>query len=155
MKLTSHFAFLAVSFTSLTWASAAAATVTTVIHPSFSPSICLTAANSNNAPVAIQPCVPNASNQTWVIGNGVVSIGDKCLDVPNGNKVNGQKLQVYKCFSGNTNQKWTVTPRANSNTNEFKLTGTSKCMDLTDGNRNNGTIVSLIEHGNRALEGST
>lgn len=34
--------------------------------------------------------------------------GDKCLDVTDGNDSNGQKLQIWTCYDGNTNQLWTV-----------------------------------------------
>jgi hypothetical protein len=33
---------------------------------------------------------------------------DECLDLTNGDKTNGNQLQVFQCFQGNTNQVWTV-----------------------------------------------
>jgi len=112
-----------------------------VIHPSFSDTKCLTAANSDNAAVEIQDCVPNSEDQLWSItssGQYVVH-GSKCLDNTNGNVVDGNKLQVYTCFAGSTNQQWARNGLA------IQLKGTSKCMDLTDGNRNNGNIEQIYE----------
>lgn len=143
-----YFSFLAtLTLISAAFASPAPAAPTTsptrtnqVIHPSFSDSKCLTVtSNTNNAAVQIEDCVPNAANQLWTITGSTVTIfGDKCLDDTNGNTANGQKLQIYKCNSGNTNQNW-----ANVGLT-FKLGGKNKCMDLTDGNRNNGNVVSPL-----------
>lgn len=152
-----RFSFLAaVTFISAVFASTAPprstrATLTNqVIQPSFSGSKCLTASsNANGASVAIQDCVPHAANQLWTITGSTVTIfGDKCLDDTHGNTANGQKLQIWKCSSGNTNQNW-----VNSGL-FFKLNGKNKCMDLTNGNRNNGNVVSYRSIGSNCSDQS-
>jgi hypothetical protein len=63
----------------------------------------------------------NGENKTWTVvqGGGVQGtttgpvtqiriFGDKCLDVPNGNDSDGQRLQIWTCYEGNTNQLWAV-----------------------------------------------
>lgn len=31
-----------------------------------------------------------------------------CLDLTNGNKANGNRMQIWQCSTGNTNQVWTT-----------------------------------------------
>lgn len=112
-----------------------------VIHPSFSDSKCLTAAsNADGAAVEIFDCsVKSKSSQLWSItSSGQYMIyGNKCLDNTGGKQTNGNKLQIYTCFSGNTNQEWTRTGQA------IQLKNTNFCMDLTDGVRDNGNVEQI------------
>src|ERR1700755_2825456 len=62
------------------------------------------------------------------------------VDVPNGSTVNGQAMQIYTCFQGNTNQLFTVT---NAGTGQnIEWTNKGKCLDLTDGDTAPGTKAS-------------
>ena len=62
------------------------------------------------------------------------------VDVPNGSTANGQVMQIYTCFQGNTNQLFTVT---NAGTGQnIEWTNKGKCLDLTDGDTAPGTKAS-------------
>jgi hypothetical protein len=64
----------------------------------------------------------NGANEEWTVvkGGGIEGSGDpgpitqirvygnKCLDVPNGSDEDGNKLQIWTCYDGNTNQLWQV-----------------------------------------------
>lgn len=69
-----------------------------LIQPQIAGSKCLTAANSNGAPVQLETCT-GASSQKWTFKNGQVTLysGSKCLDVVNGVNKDGTKLQVWDC----------------------------------------------------------
>jgi hypothetical protein len=59
-----------------------------------------------------------------------------CLDVTNGQNVNGNKLQIWTC-TGGPNQQFVFTNGA------LQWKGSDKCVDLTDGNHAAGTRVQL------------
>ncbi|KAJ7138238.1 ricin B lectin domain-containing protein, partial [Mycena epipterygia] len=107
---------------------------------------CLTApTNADGAPVVITDCGSNSTAlNSWVVasGSGAVTtlqvFGDKCLDVPNGNDANGQKLQIWTCAAGNTNQMWIPQPG-----NGITWSGKDKCVDLTDGNLTDGNQIQI------------
>jgi len=127
---------------------------------SFSQQGCLAAAsNEDGAPVIIQHC--GAGSQNWTLSagsgsetNGVGPIGkitmfggSKCLDLTNGNTANGNKLQLWTCFDGNTNQKWSV-----NNVGTITFAGEStKCVDNTNGNFTDGNRIQIWDctKGNR------
>ncbi|KAJ7133277.1 ricin B lectin domain-containing protein [Mycena epipterygia] len=87
------------------------------------------------------PLFPNG-NFNWTapfapLTGQVVTFGNKCLDVPNGNNVNGVKLQIWTCAAGNTNQMFTI------HRQQIEWKGTGKCLDLTDGNSTIGNAIQL------------
>ncbi|KAH8834757.1 carbohydrate-binding module family 13 protein [Flagelloscypha sp. PMI_526] len=100
---------------------------------------CMTAAsNTNGAAVTISTCT-GADAQKWKFEGGSVKVfGTKCLDVPSGTNTNGQKLQIWDCTSGNTNQQWYYTPWGD---NHLAWTDHGKCLDLTDGSLTDGNKV--------------
>ena len=73
---------------------------------------CLTATGADNGDIVeVQPCQDGLANQDWTFTGGQVQIfdGSKCLDVTNGVNQDGTQLQVWDCFSYNTNQQWYYT----------------------------------------------
>ncbi|KAJ7469970.1 ricin B lectin domain-containing protein [Mycena galericulata] len=108
---------------------------------------CLSASsNADGAAVVIEMCsAPTAAN-SWVVPNGnnaagsLQIFGNKCLDVTNGVDADGTKLQIWTCFSGNTNQLWE--PEFGSVGNIFWV-GENKCVDLTNGNTTNGNQLQV------------
>jgi len=138
----SAFAFLSVAAAVL----AAPTATQTLIHPTSDTSKCLVAAsNADGAAVQITDCVtgahPESVNQLWTVTGGTLQIfGDKCLDDTNGVTTNGQKMQIFTCFSGNTNQKWAPT-----SSGSISLTGTNKCLDNTDGLFTNGNPTQIYD----------
>jgi len=45
-----------------------------------------------------------------VVGDEMKWIGrDKCLDLKDGEGIDGNGVQIWACYSHNTNQKWTFT----------------------------------------------
>lgn len=70
---------------------------------------CLRADNANGAHVEISDCT-GGSDQQWTWQNGQITLysGSKCIDVVDGQNVNGVKLQVWDCnHSGSVNQQFT------------------------------------------------
>ncbi|KAJ6553201.1 ricin B lectin domain-containing protein [Mycena capillaripes] len=88
------------------------------------------------------PNFPNM-NFTWIAPfaplTGQIKTFDntKCLDVPNGSMVNGVKLQIWTCATGNTNQMFTI------HRDQIEWKGTGKCLDLTNGNSTIGNPIQL------------
>ncbi|KIL59005.1 carbohydrate-binding module family 13 protein [Amanita muscaria Koide BX008] len=84
-----------------------------LLQPALNSGKCMTAASNNDgALVTIQTCTGGAS-QTWVFTNGEVRVfGNKCLDVTNGGNYDGNKLQIWTCYDGDTNQQWYYDVRA-------------------------------------------
>jgi len=109
------------------------------IHPGKSSTTCLTASsNANNAAVVVKPCDSSAS-QAWTISGGtLVAYGNKCLDVTSGSTANGNKMQVYTCSTGNTNQQFSITADA-----RIAWTNKGECLDLTDGSLTSGNQVQM------------
>jgi hypothetical protein len=137
----SAFTFLSVVATVL---AAPAGETQTLIRPTSDTTKCLVAtSNADGAAVQITRCVPfggvGAANQAWTVTGGTLRIfGDKCLDDTNGVTTNGEKMQIFTCFAGNTNQKWAPTSAGS-----ISLAGTNKCLDNTDGVFTNGNPVSF------------
>ncbi|KAF8636151.1 hypothetical protein AX17_003754 [Amanita inopinata Kibby_2008] len=110
-----------------------------LIEPGLNNGKCLTAAyNGNGAAVTIQGCT-GSDSQNWVFSGGrVIVFGNKCLDVTSGNNVDGNKLQIWTCYSGNANQQWYYT-----GDNRLSWTNHGKCMDLTGGNQSDGNRIQI------------
>ncbi|KAJ7682346.1 ricin B lectin domain-containing protein [Mycena polygramma] len=108
------------------------------------------ASNNDGAAVVLLGCgISNAGtnfpngNSNWTapfapLTGQIKTFDDKCLDVTDGSNVNGVKLQIWTCATGNTNQLFTIHGRT---TIEWK--GTGKCLDLTDGNSTIGNPIQL------------
>jgi hypothetical protein len=71
---------------------------------------CLRADNANGAAVVLTDCT-GGSDQEWTFQNGQVTLynGAKCLNVPNGQNVDGVKMQILDCSQNNPNQQFTYT----------------------------------------------
>ena len=110
---------------------------------------------ASNGTSIIQKTEQGTDDEKWIIkdeGNGTYSINSKInyssIEVPSGNAVNGQKLQIYD-WQNNQNQKFTITKvrytkkiedgvyRITASTNE------SMSFDIDYGKRENGTNVQL------------
>jgi hypothetical protein len=106
-------------------------------------------ANTNAAEVALVACLNSDFHTTFPDGNITWSVpiapltgplktfDGKCLDVPSGATQNGVKLQVWDCFAESPNQLFQTVGK------QIKFSGTSKCLDLTDGNSTSGTPVRV------------
>ncbi|KAL0564706.1 hypothetical protein V5O48_017339 [Marasmius crinis-equi] len=118
---------------------------------------CLTAAsNADGARVALTACTdptttfPNG-NSTWVlptsgaVGQIKTFDGTKCLDVPNGNAMNGNPLQIWSCIDGNTNQLWNVGIEGPQGPASRLLSwaGQTQCVDVKDGNFTAGNDLQI------------
>ncbi|KAJ7123657.1 ricin B lectin domain-containing protein [Mycena epipterygia] len=112
---------------------------------------CLAAASDEDgAEVALVACLnsdfhttfPNG-NITWtvpvapLIGQISTFSGTKCLDVPNGSRENGVKLQIWTCTDANTNQVW------HNHGRQIEWSVLGKCIDLTDGNSTSGQPIQV------------
>ncbi|KAK7046088.1 hypothetical protein VNI00_007083 [Paramarasmius palmivorus] len=99
--------------------------------------------NADGAPVALAThndftgLYPDG-NQTWVMQDfpwpGPIRTydGTKCLDVPNGNDVNGQKVQLWSCVEGSANQQWV------QSSGIIQWSGHNKCLEIVDGKQEPG-----------------
>ena len=123
---------------------------------------CLRADNKPNSPVVLTSCT-GGSDQEWSWSNAAVTLynGSKCLAVVNNQNLNGAKLQVVNCVAGDPSQAFEYTPWGENQYVSFffwgavrgSLTwfsikwtrGTNKCVDLPDGNMNDGTQVQLYD----------
>ncbi|KAJ6460523.1 ricin B lectin domain-containing protein [Mycena sanguinolenta] len=115
---------------------------------------CISAeSNQDGAAVAIVPCNDVSVNPTFPDGNTTWSVpnapltgsistfsGQKCLDVPNGNAVNGQTLQIWTCTPGNTNQVF-----LGEVGDQIQWVGTDFCVDLTGGDTTPGNRIQIWE----------
>lgn len=100
---------------------------------------CMTAtSNTDGAAVILQTCT-GADSQKWIFDSGSVKVfGNKCLDVVNGENIDGVALQIWTCSSNqNPNQQFFYT-------SDYRLAWTNhgKCIDLPNGNLNDGNRVS-------------
>ncbi|KAH8818638.1 ricin B lectin domain-containing protein [Flagelloscypha sp. PMI_526] len=91
----------------------------------------------DGAKVGIKTCDKKHGypNQVWTFDGYAFKQGNLCLDVTDGHDNNGVKLQVWTCFSGNTNQRF---DHDGGNLvffpdDRFTWHGKNKCVDLTDG----------------------
>ncbi len=70
---------------------------------------------------------------------------NKCIDVPNWNFNDGQRLIVWNC-TGGTNQRWEFV-------NGTVRTQNNKCMDVAWGSRDNGAAIQIVTcNGNPAQQ---
>lgn len=60
---------------------------------------------------------------------------NKCIDVVNGQFVNGGHVQLYDCSSSNVNQQWSLS--------NGQLKAGGKCLDLAGGYQTNGASLQL------------
>jgi hypothetical protein len=109
--------------------------------------------NEDGAPVVLLGCgIGNAGtlfpgqNSTWIapfapLTGTFTTYGDKCLDVTNGDNVDGVLLQIWTCAAGNTNQQFQVGHSNGLNTIEWA--GSGKCLDLTNSNSTIGNQIQL------------
>ncbi|QFZ18137.1 ricin-type beta-trefoil lectin domain protein [Saccharothrix syringae] len=65
----------------------------------------------------------------------IIGYQDKCVDVPNSNGVDGQRLQVWDC-NGTNAQNWTFP-------GDGTVRAFGKCMDVAWGSRDNGAAIQL------------
>ncbi|KAF7333729.1 hypothetical protein MVEN_02329300 [Mycena venus] len=111
-----------------------------------SPVKCFTAvSNVDGAAVVLGDC--NSANAQWTLPKGANNagilqiFGDKCLDVTNGDTTNGNKLQIWTCATGNTNQLFV--PNNNGAGGVVQWSDTSKCLDATNGVLADGTPIQI------------
>jgi hypothetical protein len=81
---------------------------------------------------------PVPTNQQWRLNNAeIVGLGGLCTDVPGGNFVNGQLLQVFTC-NGGSNQRWNIGP-------DGRISNGSFCWDVPGGNTASGTRIQIYQ----------
>ncbi|KAJ7925551.1 ricin B lectin domain-containing protein [Mycena leptocephala] len=110
------------------------------------------ASNTDGASVVIARCANSAflgqfpnGNATWAaplaLTTGTITTfgGSKCLDVKDGSTANGNRLQLWDCTEGDTNQQFTV---GNSGS-QIKWAGTGKCVDLLNGSGADGNPIQI------------
>ncbi|KAK1216245.1 hypothetical protein PQX77_021119 [Marasmius sp. AFHP31] len=89
------------------------------------------------------------ANQTWVYATEPLSGpiktygGTKCLNVPNGDATNGNRLQIRNCVEGDANQQWKRrTPFPNLT---IEWVGKNKCVDITNGDMTVGNSLQISD----------
>jgi len=120
---------------------------------------CLTASsNADGAPVILEECSfdggDNGQSQNWTLTGGnrfggfgaaapiTTYGGTKCLDLTNGDVTNGNVLQIWTCFAGNTNQQWSVS--GNDESISLNAGGPDrKCLDNTNGDLDSGNGIQI------------
>lgn len=135
MAFRSHFLLiLSALLASLTLTIAQSATGNLVTQGS---NKCITTKNNNlfnGATQEIQTCSPGAAAQTWqfvpagVNGKQLLRTSNNfCLDVPNGNGVNTQALQIWQCSPNNKNQFFA------RDGNQIRWNGSQFCLNIRSG----------------------
>ncbi|KAJ7435958.1 ricin B lectin domain-containing protein [Mycena galericulata] len=109
--------------------------------------MCLAAAPSfdgNGAAVVIEYCAAEGNaRQSWTISKSTLQVLDNmCLDVTGGATANGTPVQIWECTAGDANQQWTLSGPEHS----IQWSEESSCLDLTNGNATNNTVVRIPFH---------
>lgn len=85
------------------------------------------------------------TNQRWTYNSadGTIRVqnGGLCIDIPNGNVTNGQRLQQYACSAGNTNQQFIFNQNGDRTIRVAK--NSTICLDVKDGNTANVAALQL------------
>ncbi|GMK53992.1 hypothetical protein CspeluHIS016_0105780 [Cutaneotrichosporon spelunceum] len=65
---------------------------------------------ANGVGMKIWQCVDVPQQNWYYTGDNRIALTDQgfCLDMTDGNKSNGQRVQIWQCGTGNTNQVWTT-----------------------------------------------
>lgn len=118
---------------------------------SFPRTPCITVfAAANGSAVVINDCSASTEQRGWqvVAGGSTTGAGTPtaikifntfCLEVTGGVNASGTKVEINSCVDGNPNQLW----QWNSN-GTVQWVGTNKCLDLTNGDLDNGNQVSFV-----------
>ncbi|KAL7422673.1 hypothetical protein Q5752_001964 [Cryptotrichosporon argae] len=118
----------------------ALAEYTFTISPSNYPSLCLApSGTSNGSAVVVTTC--DSSSVTWTYtsaGQLQNTASSLCIDVTNDGQWNGNKAQVWTCFSDNGNQRF-----AFENSTQILWDGLDFCLDLTNGVGEAGTDIQI------------
>ncbi|MEM7274297.1 MAG: ricin-type beta-trefoil lectin domain protein [Actinomycetota bacterium] len=82
------------------------------------------------------------TRQSWNMSVGTEpvmfqSVGANCVEVPRNSRKNGKNLWMHDC-DGDGRQQWVLTT-----SNQIKLAGTNKCMDVEGPSSANGTPVQI------------
>lgn len=111
------------------------------IKPKDHQNLCISAKeNKDGAEVVLTDCSDSDQGQDWTInGTEYTVFGDKCLDVTEGRNENGNKLQIWSCISGGSNQIFSEN-KQNSHIHWFEF---GKCLDATNGVFQSGTPVQI------------
>jgi hypothetical protein len=88
-----------------------------------------------SAGITLTPFGAGGSNPAPTKSSVVSDWHGKCIDVPNGNYADGQRLIVWNC-TGATNQKWEFTGGT-------LRTENNKCMDVAMGSTANGAPIQI------------
>ncbi|KAL0057399.1 hypothetical protein AAF712_015960 [Marasmius tenuissimus] len=116
--------------------------------------MCMSATNdADGASVVLAECRrftdTAPANQTWVYAaeplSGPIKTygGTKCLDVPNGDATNGNRLQIRNCVEGDANQQWKRRSPFPNFTIEW--VGKNKCVDITNGDMTVGNSLQISD----------
>lgn len=138
----SHFAPLTTLFALLSLLPFifADSSTTYAISPASFPNLCVAPlASWDGASLIVTNCDSSASI-AWTLNGGAFTNADTsmCVDVTNGGDWSGNKLQVWGCYAGSTNQAFTLSG------NGIQWTaGDNMCFDLTDGAGYDGTEVQI------------
>lgn len=100
--------------------------------------------------VAVGPAPTAGMSQAWGSSDGyqIRGIGDLCLDVPDGQIVSNQYVQIYSC-NGGANQRWKAFPDGTIR----PIGDTSYCLDVPWGSASSGNGLQLYPcHGGAAQQ---
>ncbi|WVQ63130.1 uncharacterized protein L199_001281 [Kwoniella botswanensis] len=103
---------------------------------SFSNKCLATQGDWNGAKVVLKDCDEDDTTWKWTGSHLQNTATNRCIDIPDGGWWNGNKPQVWDCYSYNTNQQYTVSGN-NIKWNDWF------CLDITDGKSDDGTLIQL------------
>jgi len=117
---------------------------TYTLSPSLKPGRCLMplgGVKQNGTPVVLADC-DGSEAQTWsrpsAFPNSLAVFGNYCLDIVNGQDVNGTRLQLWECSSYGDFQSWTVVG------DHVQWLGHARCLDVPDGVMTDNAAIMQI-----------
>ena len=108
------------------------------ISPSSYPELCLAPeVNGNGASLIVTSCGDSDVEWVWNGDSLQNTANNVCADITDGADYSGNHVQVWGCYPGNTNQKYSIDGE------NIKWSGKHKCLDLTDGAGVSGTRIQI------------
>ncbi|TFY59558.1 hypothetical protein EVG20_g7741 [Dentipellis fragilis] len=114
-----------------------------LVKPGLNSTLCLANLTPHDQSfITVELCNSTDTSQIWNFDKGTVrpvnANNTQCLDVKDGDDVDGNLVQLWECVDGNTNQQWYYT-----GDKRLAWTDHGKCLDLTDGNQAPGTVIKI------------
>ncbi|KAK8850382.1 hypothetical protein IAR55_004300 [Kwoniella newhampshirensis] len=124
------------SFLPSVFAAAPSAGTTYVVSPTGNTDLCIAPKNNwEGSHLVLKDCDEDDTAWEWTGSQFKNTATDLCVDMTDGGRWSGNKMQVWGCFDYNTNQQYS--------TDGAMIHWDNFCWDLTDGKHEEGTVVQI------------